>query len=69
MIYMLDERFCSLCYEPLQGETQRCPVCGHKTTPITLSERLRAVLAGRKGRLCTARRVQHGAFKGDSADA
>lgn len=42
MGYMLDERFCNLCYEPLHGETQRCPVCGQKTTPITLSERLRA---------------------------
>ena len=52
MGYMLDERFCNLCYEPLHGETLRCPVCGQKTTPITLSERLRAdeTLAGQKNK-------------------
>lgn len=42
MSYMLDERFCILCSEPLHGQTGRCPACGQKTTPISLAERLRA---------------------------
>lgn len=42
MSYMLDEQFCSLCLEPLHGELHRCPSCGQKTTPLTISERLKA---------------------------